>query len=211
MLEGSSVWPKWMGSRTPIMYAHRVTVQDVIASTRSQLPTFFAYQLTPHNFGNHVTSPLEGRCDRNLRMTSELTFILEPNNSLEMTADDLEPLIREIQAILEKGDDVDDVEVIVYAEDPYGVANDFQEVLNVFLPNAEIIRTAVWSSIELAIVGFMKARFKRPHEQKRTRKNFIYGPDGEILKSVTIENEEDDPTWDDEGPHRDPPHFDNRG
>ena len=121
--------------------------------------------------------------------------------------EDLAPLVMQIQSALE-GSGGDVPTVVIYSEEPYGVANDFYEVLNVFLPNAEIIRTMVWSGIETGIIFFLKSRFKKPHEKRRPRKAFIYGPNGEILRSVTIESEDSDPKWDEEGPHRDPPAVD---
>lgn len=76
-----------------------------------------------------------------------------------------------------------------------------------FVPTADMIRLEIWSLIQTAIVLFLKSRFQRPHEQTRPRKNFIYGPNGEILKSVTINKEDGDPVLSDEGPHRDPPNI----
>ena len=61
--------------------------------------------------------------------------------------EELEPLAEQIQSILEVDETYRNTKVVIYSEEPYGVANDFREVLNVFVPTPSMIRLEIWSLI----------------------------------------------------------------
>jgi len=137
---------------------------------------------------------LEGPLSRQL--------IFEPQNSLEMSPDELAPLVDSIQLILNEESATNPFTVAVSFEEPLGAANNLWEILHVFLPSSNLVKDAIWTKIGDRITAFMRSRFRKPHEAERPRVTHIYGPRGEILKTVILRSADDDPDWQDGGEDR---------
>jgi hypothetical protein len=131
-------------------------------------------------------------------------LVLETPNPLDLSVDDLSELANEIQAVLDESN-YSELPIKVWSEPILGAANNFLDILYVFLPNADFFRDLVWAPVAAKIVNFMRKRFSRPHEAARTRIAYIYGPDGGILSSVKLRDEFADPIWSASGPDRSPP------
>jgi hypothetical protein len=131
-------------------------------------------------------------------------LVLETPNPLDLSTDDLSILADEIQAVL-KESPYSAIPINVWSEPALGTANSFLDILHVFLPNTDFFRDVVWAQVVAKLIDFMRKRFSRPHEAKRARIAYIYGPDGRILSSVELRDEFSDPIWSASGPDRSPP------
>jgi hypothetical protein len=119
-------------------------------------------------------------------MNSELyALVLEPLNAIEMPAEELAALAQEVEGLL-NADSERRATVVVHTESTEGVANAWIETLCVFLPSAAFLKDALWERALGAIGKYMQARYRRPHEEARLRRLAIYGPDGQLLKYVTV-------------------------
>jgi hypothetical protein len=131
-------------------------------------------------------------------------LILETPNPLDLSIADLSSLANEIEAVLEESNYAE-TPIKVWSEPTLGAANNFLDILYVFLPNADFFRDLVWAQVVAKLIDFMRRRFSRPHETARTRITYIYGPDGRILSTVELRDEFADPIWTASGPDRSPP------
>ena len=129
-------------------------------------------------------------------------LIIEPQNSLEMSADELTSLVDSLQLLLSEESAISPIAVTIAYEEPLGQANNLWEILHVFLPSSNLVKDAIWTKIGDCIAAFMRSRFRKPHEAERPRVTHIYGPHGEILKTVILRSADDNPDWQDGGEDR---------
>jgi hypothetical protein len=133
-------------------------------------------------------------------------LILETPNPLDLDPADLAMLAGEIANEAECVG-LPPLDCRVASEEPLGVANNFTDFLIIFMPNTAFVTDRLWEVIVQSAAKFMRTRFRRPHEQHRTRRVLIYDHLGRPLKAVDIPDEtaELDITDLDSAPPRDPP------
>lgn len=116
-------------------------------------------------------------------MADSSTLLIEPGNPFDFTDEELDELIAAIQ------NDAPDrrVEVAVREEVGYGVT--LIEVLHVFVEHKEEI--SLTAGAVGAVIRWMKRRWERDKGRQRTV--LIWGPRGEPLKSVKIDDPDGEP------------------
>src|SRR5690348_15799663 len=104
-------------------------------------------------------------------------LILETPNPLDLSLDDLRDLSAEIaNTLVEHG--AGGIPVSVSGDEPLGAGNEFTEILNIILPNAEFIKETAFAAVIASATTFMRARFKRKHEGTRPRQINVHTPEG---------------------------------
>ena len=113
---------------------------------------------------------------------------IRSRNPLRITLNEAEELAQAVRPL------APDIKVEVEAEEQqqgtYGVT--FFQIIEIVLPTAAIVGQELVQEITKAGIEWARARFKR----KKTGNPVyipIYGPDGEILKSVVVKNATDEP------------------
>lgn len=134
-------------------------------------------------------------------------IILMPGNSLDLRKEKLESLISELQ------EQYPDNEVQYKTNELSGYGVTFWEVLYVCLvwTALNITETAIKKFTELFIEWAFN-RFIEDDQNKRPKYVAIYGPNGEVLKSVLVKSKDSEPEdyteEDKKNPRRYPPKFD---
>jgi hypothetical protein len=120
------------------------------------------------------------------RLSSDV--LLETNNPLDVTPEDLE----ELAVLLEAAELGSSVEIGY--EDQYGAGVTGHEVLLFWIPNAEALRDGLYVALITATVGWLRERFKRKHRERRTKILTVYDAStGESLETWVLTDSESEP------------------
>lgn len=94
--------------------------------------------------------------------------MFESRNARDLTQGELDDLAREIDSeLLASGRQ--DVSTAAVAHDATGGGHSWTDVLHVFLPSADFLKDAVWTTVLARVEHFLRRRFHRPHEATRPR------------------------------------------
>ena len=107
-------------------------------------------------------------------------FLLEPGNPLTQSEEVLKPIIQAVQDI----DPTYQVGLAYRDQRGYGVT--WWEVLHIWIPWATLGGVAAKKIVELAI-DWAYGRLKRDKPKNRPRSVTIYGPQGQVLKKVEVD------------------------
>ena len=119
-------------------------------------------------------------------MADQVRIIVEPQNPLDLRADELAPLIDGLRAANASWD----VRVTALEQRGYGVT--YWEVVHIWLPAlADEALTALIGAVIAEAVRWARGRFA--NGSKRPKYVAIHGPDGRVLKSVEVKSAEGDP------------------
>jgi hypothetical protein len=114
-------------------------------------------------------------------------LLLETINPMDMTPDELFDLADRIN-----GHEADLSAVVGY-EDQHGSGTTWNEVLHVWLPNADLIKTVAWTIVLTEIVDFLKKRFKRKGGANRPKRIIVHDPDGNVIEELLITEVDSEP------------------
>lgn len=117
---------------------------------------------------------------------NEAQIIIEPRNPLDLSPDDLADFADSLRAL----NPAYDVRFAHREQRGYGVT--WWEVVNVWLPWDSVTDAVVGAIVGLA-VDWARRRFKRDPETQRGKYIVIYGPDGKVLKSVSVSSSDAEP------------------
>ncbi len=120
-------------------------------------------------------------------MAESSTLLLEPGNPFDFTDQELEELIAAVR------NDVPDLKVDVAVREEVGYGVTLIEVLHVFVEHKEEI--SLTAGAVGAVIRWMKRRWER--DKGRQRAVLIWGPRGEPLKSVKIDDPDGEPVEED--------------
>jgi len=138
-----------------------------------------------------------------------MRVVLEPGNPFDLTEDDLGKLKQDVEAAEASAS------VRVYKRDERGYGVTLIEVINVFIAAGEVVGAGYGlGQAGKAVIDFMKNRWNRdktdhPGQSPRPRSIRFYDEEGNLLRTINIDEPDGDPTEkDDDGGdlrHRDPP------
>jgi len=127
-------------------------------------------------------------------MTDESTprlssnVLLETNNPLDVTPEDLEDLAVLLEAT-KSGSSVE-----IGYEDQYGAGVTGHEILLFWIPNAEALRDGLYVALITTTVGWLRERFKRKHRERRTKILTVFDAStGEPLETWVLTDSESEP------------------
>lgn len=115
-------------------------------------------------------------------------LVLESPNPLDLSTDDLADLAAQLT-------DLSGLPVTVQGDEPLGAGNDWVDVLNIILPNAEYIKDTIFTAVLTSAAAFMRKRFQRKHESTRPRRIDLWAPDGQLMGTVLLTTADADPEW----------------
>jgi hypothetical protein len=116
------------------------------------------------------------------------TAILETNNSLDVTPDDLEDLAEILEATASESS------IEIGYQDQYGSGVTGHEVLLFWIPNAESVRDNVYAALIVATIPWLRTRFKRKHGAHRPKTFTIYDAStGKPVRTLTLRDAESEP------------------
>jgi hypothetical protein len=114
-------------------------------------------------------------------------YVLEPGNPYDFSQEELGALAAEITERIPAAD----ISVKFRNERGYGVS--LVEVIRVWTDIADAVKAAAEAGAVIALaVGWMRSRWRKdrddhPDEPPRPRSVMLYGPGGEVLRSVRID------------------------
>lgn len=132
--------------------------------------------------------------------TSNVTHhvLLETNNPLDVTPEDLEELAEELEqadphAVVELGYD-----------DQYGAGVTGHEVIFFWIPNAEALRDGFYVALIQGTLVGLRRRFKRRHGERRVKSMTVYDMEtGKPLQTWVLRTEDAEPELEEPDPmHR---------
>src|ERR1700678_3765637 len=103
-------------------------------------------------------------------MPSEL--LIEPINSFELPPDELVGLANELAAL------VPEHSVAIGYEDEEGAGVTWVLLLHMFLPSAEFLKDAAYTTACGQVISYFKERRKRPHQQGRKHPLVVHDDEG---------------------------------
>jgi hypothetical protein len=121
-------------------------------------------------------------------------LVLETLNPLDLSTDDLADLAAQLTDLM-SASGPSELPVTVRGDEPLGAGNDWIDVLNIILPNAEFIKETIYTAVLTSAVTFMRKRFRRKHESTRPRKINIWRPDGQLVGTLILTDEDAEPQW----------------
>lgn len=114
--------------------------------------------------------------------------LLETNNPLDVTPEDLEELAILLEAIEPRPS------IEIGYEHQYGSGVTGHEVLLFWIPNADALRDGLYVPLIIATVGWMKKLFKRKHREHRSKVLTVYDAStGEPLETWILRDAESEP------------------
>jgi hypothetical protein len=113
-----------------------------------------------------------------------MAIILETPNPYDISVEELEDLATSIRDAMRTTGDDNDVEVAPV--EVHGAGVQAWDLIHIWLPDPEFMKEAAFTALMTTTGAFLRARFKKPKEEKRRRVIFIYGPDGKPLKEVEV-------------------------
>jgi hypothetical protein len=114
-------------------------------------------------------------------------YVLEPGNPFDFTRDELDAIAAEI------GEQIPNVDVSIKLRDERGYGVSLVEVMRISTEVADAVKaTAEAAGVIALIVAWMRSRWNKdrkdhPDGRPRPRSVVLYGPNGEILRSVQID------------------------
>lgn len=125
--------------------------------------------------------------------------LLETNNPLDVTPDDLD----ELAGLLEAAEPGSYVEIGY--EDQYGAGVTAHEVLYFWIPNAEALRDGVYVALITTTLGWLKERFRHKHSEHRPKTLTIYDAStGKPLEEWVLRDLDSEPVIEEPDPMRRP-------
>jgi hypothetical protein len=120
----------------------------------------------------------------------QASIVLESRNARDITQAELDDLAREIDSEL-VACGRRDVSAAAVAHDATGGGHSWTDVLYVFLPSADFLKDAVWTTVLERVERFLRRRFDRPHEASRPRVLVVRESEGgEVLEVRELKAED---------------------
>jgi hypothetical protein len=120
--------------------------------------------------------------------STDSAVLLETINPLDLTPDDLQELVDVLSR------EAPQVEYQIAYEDQYGGGVSWHEVLRVWLPNAEFIKDAIYTTLLTISIDAMRRRFKRKYGSRRPKSIIVHDrTTGRELASFVIHDVDSEP------------------
>ena len=116
------------------------------------------------------------------------TAILETNNPLDVTPDDLEDLADLLEAAVSQSS------IEISYQDQYGAGVTGHEILLIWIPHAESLRDNLYAALIVAAIAWLRSRFKRRHGESRAKVITVYDAStGQPLRKWVLRDAESEP------------------
>jgi hypothetical protein len=131
--------------------------------------------------------------------TQPWSAILETNNPLDVTADDLEELAGFLEAA------VSQASIEIGYQDQHGAGVTGHEILLMWVPHAESLRDNLYAALIVAAIAWLRKRFKRKHGEHRAKVLTVYDAStGQPLQTWVLRDADSEPDEEEPEPMRRP-------